>query len=152
MAWAELNTDITKSEASCIVSAANCVGVMGGGVAKAIKDEFPWCYPPYKIACNEGVLKPGSIFAVKLDVFPHMKYPQIIHLSTKNHWKGKSQLDWVDSGCQELRKFIEKHRLMSIAIPRLGCGLGGLDWDDVRPIMRRNFADMNCDIFVHNRE
>ena len=152
MVWQDSNSDITESQASCIISAANCVGVMGGGVAKAIKDKFPWCYDPYKIACKEGVLKPGAIFVVKLNVFPEKKYPQIIHLSTKDHWKGHSQLEWVDSGCQELRKYIEANQIESIAIPRLGCGLGGLVWDDVRPTMERNFADMDCKIFVHYRE
>ena len=152
MGWRNSNSDITESQASCIVSAANCVGVMGGGVAKAIKDKFPWCYDPYKIACKEGILKPGGIFVVRMDVYPKMKYPRIIHLSTKNHWKGQSKLEWVDSGCQKLRKYIVSNQVESVAIPRLGCGLGGLVWDDVHPIMERNLADLDCKIVVHYRE
>ncbi len=56
----EAEGDITDCASDAIVNTVNCVGVMGGGVAKAIKEKYPWCLPPYKDACEKEILQPGG--------------------------------------------------------------------------------------------
>ena len=148
----EVVGDITESSADCIISAANCVGVMGKGVAKAIKSKFPWAYPYYKLVCERKGLQPGGLLAITLNVYPREDFPTIIHLATKNHWRNPSKLEWVISSCIELKEYIELKDIKSVAIPRLGCGLGGLSWLEVRPEIEKIFQDMNCDIVFYNKE
>jgi macro domain-containing protein len=59
----------------------------------------------------------------------------IINFPTKRHWKGKSRLDDVRSGLQDLVEVLRQHKVRSVAVPPLGCGLGGLDWRTVRPLI-----------------
>jgi O-acetyl-ADP-ribose deacetylase (regulator of RNase III) len=143
--------DITDSSAEGIVSAANTVGVMGKGVAKSIKEKFPWCYSPYKQVCDEKKLSPGSIFVVKIEVYPQGNYPIIIHLTTKDHWKGSSRLEWIISGCKELKEYLNSNKIKSVALPRLGCGFGGLSWDLVEPEMDKVFSGTDCNVVIYER-
>ena len=148
----ESKGDIAESGCDAIVNAVNCVGVMGGGVAKAIKNKYPWCLVPYKDACEKKILQPGGIFVVCIDVFPKIEYPVIINLATKSHWRGKSRIEWVDKALENLSVFLSASDIASVAIPRLGCGLGGLDWDEVRPLVETHLGGLNCQVTVHHKE
>jgi len=57
----------------------------------------------------------------------------IINFPTKRHWKGNSRLEDIEAGLADLVKVIRELGVRSIAVPPLGCGLGGLDWNEVRP-------------------
>ena len=57
----------------------------------------------------------------------------IINFATKGHWRAKSKLADVEAGLQDLARVLEQRMVKSVAVPPLGCGLGGLDWEDVRP-------------------
>jgi O-acetyl-ADP-ribose deacetylase (regulator of RNase III) len=147
----EVIGDITDSSADCIVSAANCVGVMGKGVAKAIKSKFPWSFPHYKSVCERKGLQPGGLLALTLKVYPLEDVQTIIHLATKEHWRNPSKLEWVVSGCNKLKQFLEMNQIKSVAIPRLGCGLGGLSWDIVKPEMEEVFSGIDCEIMIFEK-
>lgn len=148
----EVTGDITCSYADCIVSAANCVGVMGKGVAKAIKTKYPWSFPHYKSVCDRKELHPGALLALTLDVYPKEDLPTIIHLATKDHWRNPSKLEWVISGCNELKQYIQINEVKSVAIPRLGCGLGGLSWEIVKPEMEEIFLELDCEVTIFHLE
>ena len=148
--FSEVNGNICNSDADIIVSAANCIGVMGGGVAKAIKRAFPWCFAPYKSACDESLLVPGGLFAISIKTVPLIKYPTIIHLATKDHWKGTSRIEWVKNSLENLQSYIIEHDIESVAVPRLGCGLGGLHWDDIEPLVKSTLLNANCRIIIYN--
>ncbi len=57
----------------------------------------------------------------------------IINFPTKRDWRGKSRLEYIDTGLTALVEEIRQRNIRSIAIPPLGSGLGGLDWRVVRP-------------------
>ena len=59
----------------------------------------------------------------------------IVNFPTKRHWRTKTQLEWIELGLQDLVRVIATKRIQSIAIPALGCGNGGLDWQEVRPLI-----------------
>jgi len=145
-------TDILSQKTDAIVSTANCVGIMGKGVAKSIKEKYPWCYQPYKDACRKGILKPGGIFTTTLKTYPEIEYPTIIHVATKDHWRGKSKLEWVEIGITNLSNYLRNYKITSMAIPRLGCGLGGLEWEDVKPLLYLHLENINCRITIHNKQ
>ena len=141
--------DITLATEDCIISAANTVGVMGKGVAKAIKTRFPWSYLPYKNACANNELKPGEIFVVKIENSKE-NLPVIIHAATKKHWRNKSKIEWVICCFKNLRIYAEKNQCRSMAIPKLGCGLGGLDWEVVEKEIKSTFDGLDCEIVIYS--
>jgi O-acetyl-ADP-ribose deacetylase (regulator of RNase III) len=59
----------------------------------------------------------------------------IINFPTKKHWRGASELEYIELGLRDLVAVIRDRRIRSIAIPPLGAGLGGLAWRDVRPLI-----------------
>ena len=67
----------------------------------------------------------------------------IINFPTKQHWKGKSRMEDVESGLAALVEVIRSNRIRSIAVPPLGCGNGGLDWGAVRPLIDRKLSPLN---------
>jgi O-acetyl-ADP-ribose deacetylase (regulator of RNase III) len=65
-----------------------------------------------------------------------------VNFPTKRHWRGKSRIEDIDSGLAALVAEVERLGIRSIAIPPLGCGLGGLEWSEVRPRIERAFAQL----------
>lgn len=61
----------------------------------------------------------------------------IINFPTKRHWRGKSKLEDIKNGLLSLVEEIKRLQIKSVAIPPLGCGNGGLDWNIVKPIIIR---------------
>lgn len=123
--------DIFKSEAKIIINPCNCVGVMGKGLALQFKNNFPDNFSLYKEACDQGLLKPGTLFIVDLSD------TVIINFPTKRHWKDSSYLEDIDKGLQALAAQLKKSNWESIALPALGCGLGGLDWALVKSLIEQ---------------
>jgi O-acetyl-ADP-ribose deacetylase (regulator of RNase III) len=66
----------------------------------------------------------------------------IINFPTKRHWRSPSRLEDVEAGLQALVGEIKTRGIRSIAIPPLGCGNGGLDWKDVRPLIEQALAPL----------
>lgn len=83
------------------------------------------------MACRNGEVQPGRMFVFETGQASHPR--DVINFPTKRHWRGKSRLADIESGLRALVDEVRRLGIRSIAIPPLGCGLGGLDWTDVRP-------------------
>jgi O-acetyl-ADP-ribose deacetylase (regulator of RNase III) len=129
--------DLLKADAEALVNTVNCVGVMGKGVALQFKQAYPENFRVYEQACKKDLIKPGKVLVVPTMGLGNPRY--IINFPTKVHWKGKSKLEYIESGLEDLARQIRAHGIQSIAIPPLGCGNGGLDWRDVEPLIRAAF-------------
>ncbi|MEX0698290.1 MAG: macro domain-containing protein [Acidimicrobiia bacterium] len=132
MAVLEGRGNLLKADVEALVNTVNTVGVMGKGVALQFKKAFPENFRAYKAACDRSEVRLGQVFIYstgRLDRRP----AYIINFPTKEHWRSKARLSDIESGLEHLVKEVERLGIESIAIPPLGCGLGGLDWDDVRP-------------------
>jgi hypothetical protein len=74
----------------------------------------------------------------------------IINFPTKKHWRQPTKLEWVEMGLDALKNVIIDKAIHSIAIPPLGCGNGGLDWNVVRPLIEAALSDLDdVDIIVY---
>ncbi len=123
--------DILQAETEAVVNTVNCVGVMGRGIALRFKELFPDNFKAYAAACRRQEIQPGRMFVFETG---RMTYPRyIINFPTKRHWRGKSRIEDIEAGLAALIAEIQRRNIRSIAIPPLGCGLGGLDWAEVRP-------------------
>jgi O-acetyl-ADP-ribose deacetylase (regulator of RNase III) len=132
--------DILLADAEALVNTVNCVGVMGRGVALQFRKAFPENYEVYRAVCDRGELQPGRILAVRLGRLGNPNY--VINFPTKKDWRGNSKLEYIDSGLAALVKEVQQLGIRSIAIPPLGCGLGGLKWEEVRPRIEHAFASL----------
>lgn len=125
---------IFNSKAEALVSPVNCVGVMGKGLALDFKKRYPESFRYYKSVCDGNMAVVGRIF-------PNDEHGvTIIHFPTKVHWRNESKPEWIELGLKDLRVFLEAYHYKSVAIPLLGCGLGGLDEKEVLPLIE-NFAN-----------
>ena len=139
--------DLLAADSEALVNSVNCVGRMGRGVALAFKRRFPDNYKAYKDACDCGELQPGRMFVVETgELVPRL----IINFPTKRHWRSRSRLADIEAGLSALVAEIERRRIHSIALPPLGCGLGGLEWTEVKPRIHRvlaGVADLDTLVF-----
>jgi len=139
--------NLFESRTEAIVNTVNCVGVMGRGVALQFKNHFPDNFTAYERACKRGEVVPGKMFVFETG----QRLPRIIiNFPTKRHWRGASRIEDITSGLQDLRKVIMEYDISSIAIPPLGAGLGGLDWETVKQEMITALSDQgSIEIFVY---
>lgn len=132
--------DILKADVQALVNTVNCVGVMGRGVALQFKNRFPANFKAYKAACDKGEVQPGRMLVYDLGALNSPRW--IVNFPTKRHWKGKSRLEDIEVGLVALKAEIASRGIASIALPPLGCGLGGLDWSEVRPKIETALGSM----------
>ena len=121
--------DILNEETEAIINTVNCDGFMGKGLALQFKKKYPYNYEKYKQACEKRKVKVGKMFVFRTNSLFNPKY--IINFPTKDHWQGSSHMGYIQDGLKDLVKVIKRYNIKSIAIPPLGCGYGGLRWEDV---------------------
>lgn len=129
-----------------IVNTVNCVGVMGKGIALQFKNKWPANFAAYKAACDLGQVQPGRMFV--FDSGGLVKPHYIINFPTKKDWRGKSKIEYIRDGLVDLIAQVRRLNIRSIAIPPLGCGNGGLNWTDVRPLIEAAFSQLP-DVVAH---
>lgn len=140
--------DILKCETEAITNTVNCVGVMGRGIALQFKKAFPENFKAYAAACKGGKVVPGRMFVYETGQLTPPRY--IINFPTKRHWRGKSRMEDIEAGLEALAEVIRSRGITSIAIPSLGSGLGGLDWDEVKPRIEKALSGFpNVDVIVY---
>lgn len=132
--------DIFQCKADALVNAVNCVGVMGAGLALQFKNKYPENFEAYKAACKRSEVKPGRMFVFETGQATPPRF--IINFPTKNHWRKKSYLPYIDQGLIDLVRVLHDKGIRSVAIPALGVGLGGLDWNEVRPRIEHAMESM----------
>ena len=133
--------DIFDSKCQAIINTVNCEGKMGKGLAYQFKKKFPEMEQDYVKVCEHGELYPG-----KLHIYQENKF-LIINFPTKNKWREKSKIEYIINGLKKLKEEIVKRDIKSVAIPPLGAGNGGLNWNEVKSEINRELLDMENVIF-----
>ena len=128
--------DIFDSDAVALVNPVNCVGVMGKGLALEFKKRYPENFEAYARACSSDEVFTGEMYLWSKDDMYIFNFP------TKNHWRNPSRLEYIQEGLKDLSRLVRHHHIPSIAIPRLGCGLGGLSWAVIYPLIEAEFAEL----------
>ncbi len=137
--------DLLKSSAEALVNTVNCEGYMGKGIAYQFKLQFPKNNEDYVRACKSGALAIGKLHYYK------EKDKTIINFPTKNKWREKSHMEYIEKGLDQLVVLIQNLGLSSIAIPPLGSGNGGLIWAEVKLLIEKKLLDLsdNIDVFIY---
>lgn len=131
---------LKQQDVDAIINTVNCVGVMGKGIALQFKKKWPANYQAYAAACKAGQVQLGRMFIFDLGALATPRY--IINFPTKGHWRNTSVLADIDSGLKDLVSHIKALDIRSVAMPPLGCGNGGLNWAEVRPLIEAYFVKL----------
>ena len=133
--------DLLSTNVEAVVNTVNCVGVMGRGIALQFKKQYPENFKYYEAACKRGDVVPGKMLVYETDSLANPRL--IINFPTKRHWRGASRIEDIEKGLPDLIDIIKKYNIKSVAAPPLGCGLGGLEWSVVKPLMESAFTQLN---------
>lgn len=135
----EQTGNLFDTDAAYIGHGVNCKGAMGAGIAKQFRDKFERNYEVYKTKCETGELQPGG-FLVVPERLPSGRLALITNLASQNDlgpdarysWLMQSLWTWAEQASQPNRL-----RLYGgiLAVPEIGCGIGGLEWPRVKRIM-----------------
>ena len=146
--------DIFRSGCSTLVNPVNCKGVMGKGLAEAFRLKYPEIYGPYKYMCHKKYLAPGKLHTVRTN-----DGRLVVNFPTKDDWMSGSEMSYVADGLQALAELLVITNIRSIAIPKLGCGCGGLKWKKVHDLIYDVLGNLNlidndvCSVgFIGQRE
>lgn len=135
--------NILESGADCLVNTVNCEGFMGKGLAYQFKTKFPEANKSYVKACRENHLAPGKMHCYKDNG------KLIVNFPTKDKWRKKSKIEYIDNGMKALIQLIKQENIESIAIPPLGSGNGGLSWEEVKKIIYNYAIPISNDMDVY---
>jgi len=107
----------------------NCAGAMGKGIALQFKAKFPEMYTEYKKLCTEGKFRLGDVFIYQYSS------GFIFNLGTQATWRTKADINAIKTSIEQMLLLASQNELNKIALPKIGAGLGGLLWKDVKEVI-----------------
>ncbi len=114
-----------------LVNPVNCRGIHGKGLALEFKKRWPGAVQNFTEECRLGQIEPGFVWNEHVGGDPRF----LLFFPTKDHWRDPSRLEYIQSGLEDLIEVVQELQITSVGIPALGCGLGGLDWKTVFPLI-----------------
>jgi hypothetical protein len=139
------NQDFWSKKADILICPCNTVGVQGAGLAKEFKKRYPEVDQQYREDCKAGKFKPGDINVYWPDDESHY----LLYVFTKDHWKDPSKSEWIKKILENMyRMFIDYGPNVSILLPAIGCGLGGLDYQLVKAMIKQYLTFLEPTIYV----
>jgi O-acetyl-ADP-ribose deacetylase (regulator of RNase III) len=146
----ELSGDILFSSAKAIAQGVAPNDDFHQGLALQLRERMPAMYKDFRHYCQTRHPKSGELwtwmsadgrFLVNLftrgDAYAHGSKP------------GEATLSHVNHSLHALRALVQKEKLPSVALPRLACGLNGLDWNEVRPLIDKHLGDLNIPVYLY---
>lgn len=148
MSFIEHNGDVFNTDAEIIAHGVNVKSLMGSGFAKIVSDNYPSVEKSYMEACESGELVPGGVQVVQAEEDPHIL---IANVATQVNPGADARLELVEEGLENLFIYMRENDYSTVAMPRIGCGVGGLDWEDVSDILNEisdNYDDIHVKVWT----
>lgn len=135
--------DLFNTEAHGIGHGVNTLGVMGHGIAVKFRDIFPEMYQQYRHFCETKQLVPGTTFIYE----PEDGY-FVYNIASQDMPGANARLEWLRAGLEGALKHADLVDLGTLALPRIGAGIGGLVWEDVLALLTELAESHKTDIEV----
>ena len=134
-----------KHRAQALAHGCNCMGSMGKGIAVGFRDRYPEMYREFRWRCKTDPRKfnPGDCMLWKDET-----HPWVFNLATQLRYKGAT-FEAIEASLSSMRKQADTEGVRSIAMPKIGAGYGGLDWDRVKEVIEKVFADWKGTLYVY---
>jgi O-acetyl-ADP-ribose deacetylase (regulator of RNase III) len=142
---------VLESKAQTLVNTVNCVGIMGKGLALAFRKRYPEMYRDYVNRCARGEVKLGQPYVYRPadDLFAKSPVQWILLFPTKDHWRSKSKITDITAGLDYLSAHYVEWGIIELAVPPLGCGLGGLEWSVVKPALIESLEKLAVPVTIY---
>ena len=146
----EVKGDILKTKAQAIVHGVAPNDPMNQGLALAIHEKYPTMHKDFHHWCHQYHPKSGEAW-----MWGGVGGVRIVNILTQEggygHGSrpGKATYTNVNHGMRALKKLIAKEKLTSIALPKLATGVGGLDWDEVFPLIKKQLKELEIPVYVY---
>ncbi len=125
-----------------VVHGCNCAGAMGKGIALEFKRRWPDMYREYRTRCLNDLFHPGDIFVWQAGDIT------IFNLGTQKSWKTKAEPEAIRQSLSAMIVQATQMGIMTIGLPRIGAGLGGLQWEEVKAIITELAEDPGVTLVV----
>ena len=140
--------NLVEAEERVIGHGVNCRGYMGAGVAAAVREAFPPGYAEYREWCLEGLLAPGEVHWYRI---PGLKWDKwLANVASQDLPGPNARLEWLVSGVTEVMQVMSAARIPAIALPRIGCGIGGLKWEDVEAALKELEVEYGVEVVIYD--
>lgn len=146
----EVEGDILLSDAHAIAHGVAPNDHFNSGLALAMRERWPALSKDFRHYCQTNHPKPGAVFAWMGADGKH-----VVNLMTQEaaygHGEkpGKATPEYVGHALRELAKFAKSESLRSIALPHLATGVGGLEWNEVKPLIARYLGELQVPVYVY---
>ncbi|MGB7210674.1 MAG: macro domain-containing protein [Pyrinomonadaceae bacterium] len=140
--------NLLESDAEALVNTVNTIGIMGKGIALQFKNAFPYNFKIYAKACEDGEVAIGKMLVTEDNALLGGK-KILINFPTKTGWRKPSEYSYIEAGLKDLVRVIRERHIKSIALPPLGAGNGGLDWNKVKPLLEKYLTDLDCEVHIY---
>ena len=146
----EVSGDILLSGAHAIVHGIAPNDNFHQGLALALREEYPALYKDFRHYCQVQHPKAGTLW-----VWGGVKGSRVVSLLTQEEAPahganpGRATTHNVNQALRELRKLVDEEAFESVAMPRLATGVGGLAWDDVKPLIERHLGDLEIPVYLY---
>jgi O-acetyl-ADP-ribose deacetylase (regulator of RNase III) len=135
--------DLFTTDAPALAHGVNCVGAMGAGIAKEFRDKYPDMYAGYRKICTANALRPGEIF-----MWDNGRQPAVFNIASQRQTGADARYHWLIAGMCNMAVEMCYLGLDRVAMPKIGCGIGGLVWGSVFPWVAVVAKDYNIHIEV----
>jgi O-acetyl-ADP-ribose deacetylase (regulator of RNase III) len=145
VSFTEVEGDIFEMNLPAIGHGCNCEGVMGAGIASDFKARWPKMYQEYRQYCLDEEPKPGDFYP-----YPTAEGVMIFNLFTQRYPGADARVEWIESAVSNAVAYCREEGIDVLGIPRIGCGIGGLKWADVKPALQSMMLSSNIELKVVN--
>ena len=146
----EVSGDITLTDAQVIVHGVAPGDHFNQGLALELRKQYPAMSKDFRHYCQTAAPDPGELWA-----WAGADGKRVVCLMTqaparsrKSH-PGKASTHNVNVALRALHHLIEEEGFTSVAIPRLATGVGGLSWDEVKPLIERHLGGLEIPVYVY---
>ena len=146
----EVEGDILLTDAECIAHGVAPGDHFSQGLALSLREEWPAMVKDFRHYCQVNNPKPGEIV-----LWGGAGGKRLVHLLTQEAAPvqggkpGRATTTSINHVLRDLRLFIEKEGVRSLGLPRLATGVGGLRWEDVRPLIVKHLGELDIPIYVY---
>ena len=137
-----------RFNASALAQGCNCKGSMGAGIAVGFKERYPAMFEEYRRRCKSKPreFNPGDVF-----LWQETGKPSVFNLATQeDYWRSRATYAAIEEVLSGMRAEADKERILSIAMPRIGAGYGGLSWKKCRAIVGNVFEEWTGALYVYD--
>ncbi|HEY6094324.1 MAG TPA: Appr-1-p processing protein [Gallionellaceae bacterium] len=146
----EVSGDILLSKARAIAQGVAPNDDFHAGLALQLRERLPALYKDFRHFCQTRHPKSGELWTW-MSADGHY----IVNLFTRDaaygvgSKPGEAKLSYVNHALHTLRNLVQHEKITSLALPRLACGLSGLDWNDVKPLIDKHLGDLDIPVYLY---